>query len=189
MAEEVRRFRAEVHRPVVACLMDVATSGAYLVAAGADAIVAHPTGLTGGLGVIFNHYNLQDAMAQLNVTADPVKSGERVDMGTVTEPLDDESRAMLQAMADAYRDHLQAGVRRLRPDMTDADRKAVADGRVVLASQARDLHLVDRIGYLHDAIAEAEQLRRRPRGRGGVRSTAPAIRRIRSMRSPPARRP
>jgi protease-4 len=156
MAEEVRRFKAEARKPVVACLMDLATSGAYLVAAEADRIVAHPTGLTGGLGVLFNHYNLQDAMAQLNVTADPVKSGPRIDMGTVTAPLDDQTRAMIQQMADAYRDHLQGGIRRRRSAMTDRDRQAVADGRVLLASQALERHLIDRLGYVHDAIAEAE---------------------------------
>ena len=112
MAEELRRFKAETRKPVVACLMDLATSGAYLVAVESDRIVAHPTGLTGGLGVLFNHYNLQDAMAQLNLTADPVKSGTRIDMGTVTAPLDDQTRAMIQQMADAYRDHLQDAVRR-----------------------------------------------------------------------------
>lgn len=157
MADELRRFKAETHKPVVACLMDLATSGAYLVAAEADRIVAHPTGLTGGLGVLFNHYNLQDAMAQLNVTADPVKSGARIDMGTVTAPLDDQTRTMIQQMADAYRNHLQEMVRRRRPAMTDQDRQAVADGRVMLASQALERHLVDRLGYVHEAIAEAEQ--------------------------------
>src|SRR5262249_25197332 len=132
MAEEVRRFKAEARKPVVACLMDLATSGAYLVAPAADRIVAHPTRLTGGLGGLFHHHNLQDAMAQLNVTADPVKSGPRIDMGTVTAPLDDQTRAMIQQMADAYRDHLQDGIRRRRSAMTDRDRQAVADGRVLL---------------------------------------------------------
>ena len=75
MAEELRRFRAETHKPVVACLMDLATAGAYFVAVESDRIVAHPTALTGGLGVVFNHYNLQDAMAQLNLVADPIKAG------------------------------------------------------------------------------------------------------------------
>ena len=106
MAEELRRFRAETHKPVVASLMDLATAGAYFVAIESDAIVAHPTALTGGLGVIFNHYNLEDAMGSLNVSADPVKSGKKIDMGTLTAPLDDDTRAMLQQMADAYRDHL-----------------------------------------------------------------------------------
>ena len=86
MAEELRRFKAETRKPVVACLMDLATSGAYFVAVESDRIVAHPTAMTGGLGAVFNHYNLQDAMAQLNLVADPVKSGARIDMGTRDRP-------------------------------------------------------------------------------------------------------
>jgi protease-4 len=156
MAEELRRFKAETRKPVVACLMDLATAGAYFLAAESDRIVAHPTALTGGLGVVFNHYNLQDAMAQLNLVSDPVKSGAKIDMGTVTAPLDDETRAMLQQMADAYRDHLQRRVQERRAAMTARDQQTVRDGRVVLASQALVLHLVDRLGYVHDAIAEAE---------------------------------
>jgi protease IV len=158
MAEELRRFRAETHKPVVASLMDLATAGAYFVAVESDVIVAHPTALTAGLGVLFNHYNLLDAMAQLNVTSDPVKAGSKIDMGTVTAPLDDEVRNILQKMADAYRDHLQRRVQERRPLMTVGDRKVVEDGRVLLASTAQALHLVDRLGYVHDAIAEAERL-------------------------------
>jgi protease-4 len=156
MAEELRQFRAETHKPVVACLMDVAASGAYFIAVETDCIVAHPTALTGGLGVVFNHFNLQDAMAQLNIVADPVKSGAKIDMGTVTAPMDEESRAMLQKMADAYRDHLQRRVKERRTAMTAMDQKVVQDGRVVIASQALTHHLVDRLGYLHDAIAQTE---------------------------------
>ncbi len=158
MAEELRRFKAETHRPVIACLMDLATSGAYFVAVESDRIVAHPTTLTGGLGVVFNHYNLQDAMAQLNLFADPVKSGVKIDMGTVTGPLDDETRKMLEAMADAYRNHLKRRVKDRRPAMTAHDWQVADDGRVLLASHAIDLHLADRLGYVHDAIAEAEHL-------------------------------
>jgi len=80
MAEELDRFKAATRRPVVACLMDVATSGAYYLALGADRIVAHPTSLTGGIGVVFNHVNLQDAMAQLNVSDDPIKAGTLIDI-------------------------------------------------------------------------------------------------------------
>jgi protease-4 len=157
MAEELRQFRAETKKPVVACLMDVATSGAYFIAVEADCIVAHPTAVTGGLGVVFNHFNLQDAMAQLNIVADPIKSGAKIDMGTVTAPIDDESRAMLQKMADAYRDHLQRRVKERRTGMTAPDQALMHDGRVVIASQALTHHLIDRLGYLHDAIAQAER--------------------------------
>ena len=158
MAEELRRFRVETHKPVVASLMDLATSGAYFIAVESDRIVAHPDGMTGGLGVVFNHFNLQDAMAQLNLVANPVKAGSKIDMGTVTAPLDEETRKLFQQMADAYRDHLQRRVKERRAGMTARDHQAVQDGRVLLASQAQALHLVDRLGYLHDAIAEAEHL-------------------------------
>jgi protease-4 len=158
MAEELRRFRAETRKPLVACLMDVATAGAYYVAVECDVIVAHPTAITGGLGVVFNHYNLQDAMAQLNLIADPIKAGSKIDMGTVTAPLDDENRKMLQQMADAYHDLLKRRIKDRRPLMTVGDQRVVHDGRVLLASTAEALHMVDRLGYVHDAIAQAEAL-------------------------------
>jgi protease IV len=158
MAEELRQFRAETHKPVVACLMEVATSGAYFIAAGSDRIVAHPTAVTGGLGVVFNHFNLQDAMAQLNLVSDPVKSGAKIDMGTITSPLDEETRALLQKMADAFREHLQRRVKEGRAGMTVQDQRTVQDGRVVIAPEALALHLVDRLGYLHDAFALAEEM-------------------------------
>ncbi len=93
MADELRRFRAASGKPTVACLMDVATGGAYYLAVGADRIVALPTSITGGVGAIVNHPNLQDAMAQLNVRMEPIKTGELVDMGSVTAPLPDDVRA------------------------------------------------------------------------------------------------
>jgi protease-4 len=158
MAEELDRFKAATRKPVVACLMDVATSGAFYLALGADRIVAHPTGLTGGIGVVFNHVNLQDAMAQLNVNDDPIKAGAHIDMGSVTKPLEPPTRALLQEMADSFRQRFLDRVTSRRSGMTEADRGTVADGRIVVASHALKLHLVDRLGYIHDAIAEAEHL-------------------------------
>lgn len=158
MAEELDRFKAATRRPVVACLMDVATSGAYYLALGADRIVAHPTSLTGGIGVVFNHVNLQDAMAQLNVSDDPIKAGTLIDMGSVTKPLEPQTRELLQEMADGFRQRFLDRVTRRRPELTDADRRTLADGRVVAASRALKLHLVDRLGYIEDALGEAEHL-------------------------------
>ena len=158
MAEELRRFRAESRRPTVACLMDVAAAGAYYVAIGADRIVAHPTGITGGVGALFNHYNLQDAMAQLNVTYDPIKTGDLVDMGSVAGPLSDASVGLLGTMVDRLQGRFLERLAEHRPMMSAADRETVADGRIVLGDEAVDLHLADRTGYLLDAIAEAKGL-------------------------------
>ena len=158
MAEELERFRVSTRKPVVACLMDVATAGAYYLAVGADWIVAHPTTLTGGVGVVFNHFNLQDAMAQLNVTVETVKSGAQIDMGSVTRPLDPGERAMLQEMADEFQRRFVQRVVGRRPGLSEEARRELADGRVYAAPWALRRKLVDRLGYVHDAIAEATRL-------------------------------
>lgn len=158
LAEELRRFRESAGKPVVACLMDLATSGAYYVAVGGDRIVAHPTTVTGGLGALINHYNLQDASAQFNARSGSVKSGEKVEMGTYTAPLSDGDAELLQEMVDGFRDRFRERVAHRRRWMTPADFDAIADGRVVSAPKALELHMIDRVGYVHEAIAEAEGL-------------------------------
>jgi protease-4 len=158
MAEELRRFREATGKPVVACLMDLATAGAYYVAVGADRVVAHPTTITGGMGALINHYNLQDAAAQLNARAGAVKSGPLVDMGSVAAPLPDDVAKLLQEMVDGFRDRFRDRVAARRPAMTGADRAAIADGRVITASRALNLHMIDRIAYVEDAIDEAGRL-------------------------------
>ena len=158
ISEELRRFRVTTGKPIVACLMDVATGGAYYLAVGADRVMALPTTVTGGVGALVNHANLQDAMAQLNVRVEPIKAGEMIDMGSVTAPLSDETRALFQEMADGFHDRFAQRVAQCRPDMTPADRKAIEDGRIVASSRALQLHMIDSQGYVEDAIAEAESL-------------------------------
>jgi protease-4 len=158
LAEELRRFRKVTGKPVVSCLMDLSTSGAYYLAVGGDRVVAHPTTITGSIGALLNHYNLQDAMAQLNVRSEPIKSAPLVDAGSITDALPDEARKLLGEMVDGFRDRFRNRVAQHRRGMTPADWKALDDGRVVAGPKALELHLVDRIGYVHDAIDEAEAL-------------------------------
>ncbi|MES1213853.1 MAG: S49 family peptidase, partial [Singulisphaera sp.] len=86
MWHDLQEFKARTHLPVVACLMDVGAGGAYYLATAADHVVAHPTTVTGGIGVILNLYNLEDAMGQFNVVGTPIKAGEHVDLGTPIKP-------------------------------------------------------------------------------------------------------
>ncbi|WP_235963525.1 S49 family peptidase [Tautonia rosea] len=157
MAEDLRRFRERSGLPVVCCLMDLGTSGAYYLAVGADRIVAHPTTVTGGIGALINRYNLQDAMAQFNILAEPITSGPLVNMGNVAEPLSDDAARLLQGMADRFAERFGQRVLEHRPNLDDDARDLLADGRVVPADEALTLGLVDRLGYLDDAITEAEQ--------------------------------
>lgn len=157
MGHDLRAFREQTRLPVVACLMDVAAGGAYYLATAADHIVAHPTTVTGGMGVILNLYNLQDTMAYFNVTAVPVKAGQYADLGSPVEPMGEEARAILQGVADEFHARFEAAVRTGRPQH-DPSRKEDFDGRVFTASQALQRRLVDSIGYLDDAVDVAREL-------------------------------
>ena len=167
LAEELRRFRESSGKPVVACLMDLATSGAYYVAVGADRVVAHPTTVTGGVGALINHYNLQDASAQLNARAGAVKSGPLVDMGSVTAPLPDDAAKLLQEMVDGFGDRFRGRITSRRPSMTAADR---ADG-----PRRAGRRCVQGLGFAYDRSdricgrrdRRGWPARRGDRGRGG----------------------
>jgi protease IV len=158
VAEELRRFRQATGKPVVCCLMDLATSGGYYVAVGADRVVAHPTTVTGGIGALINHYNLRDAMAQLNISSEPVKAGPLVDMGSVMAPLPEDVEKLLKEMAESFRKRFRDRVAQARRSMTARDWTEVDDGRIVSGPKAQELHLVDRLGYVHDAIDEAQRI-------------------------------
>ncbi|AMV38767.1 S49 family peptidase [Planctomyces sp. SH-PL62] len=158
LAEELRRFREATGRPVVVSLMDLATSGAYYVAVGGDRIIAHPTTVTGGMGALINHFNLQDASAQLNARSGAVKAGPKIEMGSYNGPLPDDDVELLQEMVDGFRGRFRERVAHHRKWMTPADFEAIDDGRVVAAEKALKLHMVDRLGYVHDALDEAESL-------------------------------
>ncbi len=159
MWQVLMRFRDETDLPMVACLMDTGTGGAYYLATAADSIWAYPTSVVGGIGVVLNYYNLRDAMQFYNIAAEPVKAGEYIDMGTCVRPLTPEVRQWLQGMADEYHQRFKDVVIRQRPGVR-GDVPTNFDGRVFTASQALDRGLIDRVGSLNDAISAA-------RGRGG----------------------
>lgn len=157
MWRDLMAFKKRTCLPVVGCLMDVAAGGGYYLATACDSIVAHPTTVTGGIGCILNVYNLQDTMAQLNILGVPIKAGPNIDLGSPIKALTEEKRKLLQDMADEFHERFRQVVVQQRPDVGGEDTIAF-DGRVFTAKQAKDLKLVDRIGYLDDAVATARSL-------------------------------
>jgi protease-4 len=165
MWRELQRFREKTKRPVVACLMDLGTSGAYYLATASDLIVAHPTTVTGGIGVVLNLYNLEDTMNAFNIVHQAIKAGANIDVGTVTAELSPEARSILQGIVDEHYQRFRAVVLQHR---TGVDREPTTfDGRVFSASQALKRGLVDRIGYLDDALDAAREMAGQP-GAGAV---------------------
>lgn len=160
MARELQNFRDRTGKPVVACVMDLGAGGGYFLAAHCDSIVAQPTSLVGGVGVILNLYNLNELMAQFNVLNQSIKAGANIDMGTAASALNPEAKKLLQAMADEYHEGFKQVVkarRRLPPQS-----EYLLDGRVLTARQAQEAGFIDQIGYLEDAVAVARGLSHAP---------------------------
>jgi protease-4 len=154
---DLREFKARTKLPVVACMLDVTAGGGYYLATAADVIVAHPTSVTGGIGVILNLYNLREMMGQFNIQPQEVKSGKHIDMGTPVRNLPEDVRKLLEKMAGEYHDRFRQIVVTSRPKV-DAAREETFDGRVFTAREALALRLVDQLGYLDDAVALAREM-------------------------------
>ena len=149
--KELQLFKAVKKVPVVAVMMDVAASGGYYIALGADTIVAHPTTVTGSIGVIMLTVGAEGLMQKLGVTAEAIKSGARKDMGSPFRAMTGEERQIFQSVIDGLQSQFLARLVESRKLPTDTA-KRLADGRVYTAQQALDAKLIDRIGYMDDAL-------------------------------------
>jgi protease-4 len=155
-------FKKRTRLPIIACVMDVGAGGAYYASTAADQIVAHPTSVVGGLGVLLNLYNLEDALGMLSIVGTPVRSGENTDLGSPLRMMSGESREILQGIADEFHDRLILNIQESRAQVDDID-SVVFDGRVFTAYEALDHGLVDQIGYLDDAIEACRSAAESPR--------------------------
>ena len=157
MREELLRFKSRTRRPVVACLLDQATGGAYVLAAAADEVYASPATITGGFGVILNLYNLRDLMAQFNILPQPILAGRHADLATGARALTEEESAMLKAIAEQLHGQMIAAIRQSRPG-TKAAEESTFDGRIFTTEQARKRGLLDGSTDLPGAIERAAAL-------------------------------
>jgi protease-4 len=153
---ELDAFRAATGVPIVASMMDVAASGGYYIALAADTIIAHPTTVTGSIGVIMISLNAEGLMQKVGLATNTIKSGERKDMGSPFRPLTPEERAIFQSVIDDLQRQFVAKVV-ARRKLTPATAATLADGRIYTAEQALGHRLIDRIGYVADAIDTARQ--------------------------------
>jgi protease-4 len=149
---EILRFKRERSLPVVAELMGIAASGGYYVAMAADTLVAHPTTVTGSIGVLFAGVNLSGLMAKFGVADQTLTSGPFKDAGTPLRPMRPDERAQLQSVIDDMYQRFLEVVRQGRPRLSAEDVARLADGRIYSAPQALANGLVDRVGDIEDAV-------------------------------------
>ena len=154
---EIRTFKERKKIPVVASIMDVGASGGYYVAMAADTVVAHPSSVTGSLGVIMLTLNAQGLMEKIGLEARAVVSGPRKDMGSPFRAMTEEERTIFQGLIDAFYQRFLGVIKDGRPNLSAETIRKLADGRVYSGEQAKALGLIDGVGYLDDAISAAKQ--------------------------------
>lgn len=149
---EIRRFKARTQLPVVAQLMGTATSGAYYAAMGADQIYAHPTTVTGSIGVIFAGVNIAGFMEKFGLADQTVTTGPYKDTGSPFRRMTTEDRALVQGVIDDLYKRFVMVVASGRPQLPSGRIAELADGRIYSAPQALAHGLIDGIADLPSTI-------------------------------------
>ncbi|MEM5787218.1 MAG: signal peptide peptidase SppA [Syntrophobacteraceae bacterium] len=154
---EITRYKECSGSKIVAMMMAVAASGGYYVALPADLIMAHPTTITGSIGVVSLRPNITGLMSKIGFDVEVERSGKNKDMGSPFRQSTSEERRMLQDVIEQMAERfltLAANHRHLK----DETRVQISSGRIFLADEALSLGLIDGIGYLDDAIRETSKL-------------------------------
>jgi protease IV len=149
---------AKKEKPVVVSFGDVAASGGYYISCAADSIFALPTTITGSIGVFGIIPNMQTFFKnKLGITFDGVKTGPYADAMTITRPMNENEKKMIQSEIDMIYSQFKQRVSDGRKiDVVYVD--SIAQGRVWTGARAKDIGLIDRFGGIDDAVKCAARM-------------------------------
>ncbi|MCI0360300.1 MAG: signal peptide peptidase SppA [Planctomycetaceae bacterium] len=158
------KLRNEKGIPLVVSMGSIAASGGYYVSMAVgdqeNVIYAEPTTTTGSIGVIIPHYDLSGLLAEYKVKDDSIATHERKQMLAMTRPIPDEHREIIKKHLDAMFTRFKSIIKEGRPKFA-ADGAALdqlATGEVFTTDQAIENGLVDKVGFVEDAIDRALEL-------------------------------
>jgi protease-4 len=154
--QELKRFKKKNGIKTVACMMDLATSGGYMAAVACDKILAHPTSVTGSIGVIALKINASGLLEKIGVENETMKAGEKKDFVSPLRGMTQEEREIIQKVLDELHQQFMERVAAGRKELNLEQVKALSDGRIFTAHQALEHKLIDRVGYLEDALELAK---------------------------------
>jgi len=166
MASEIMRRELALlaeRKPVVVSFGDVAASGGYWVAQVPKTILyADPGTITGSIGVIVGKFSIDGLLAKWGITHATLKDGEHADMDSQLRAYTPEEEARLRQSGEFYYGKFVNLVAAHR-GLSEGRVRELGSGHVYTGAMALGFGLVDRIGGLSEAIAEAK-------ARGGVAS-------------------
>ncbi len=150
---EIKTFKQRRNVKVYAVVMDIAASGGYYIAQAADRIIAHPTSLTGSIGVIALKMNLRGLMDKIGVDFEVVKSGDKKDFLSPFRPLTEDERKVFQETIDSLHQRFVSIIEENRKQLNRDEINGLADGRIYTSQQALKTKLIDQIAYMDEAEA------------------------------------
>ena len=161
MLHHLRKLADETDVPVVVSMGSLAASGGYFVSMCVgdkpDTIFAEPTTWTGSIGVIIPHYNVAELMQKWGIQEDNVASHRLKGMGSIARKMTEEERKIFQELVDEgftkFKDVIKQGRPKFQKDPAALDK--LATGQVYTADQALKAGLVDKIGFIEEAIDRA----------------------------------
>ncbi len=165
MWREIKRLAEK--KPVIVSMGSVAASGGYYIAAAGDRIYAAPLTTTGSIGIFYGKFDMSGLFAKLGIDFDTTKTAPRADAESLTRGFTDDERKELENKVAQFYDTFLTRVadgRKMKKEAVDA----VGQGRVWTGQQAFERGLVDELGGLRQALAEA-------RKRAGLPADAPLV--------------
>lgn len=163
---EILSFKERHPIPIYASIVALGASGGYYVATAADRISAHPTAVTGSIGVLLLRFNLSGLLAKVGVAEESIKSGDKKDiLSPFRESTADEQRIIQEIIDSLHTRFTDIVLARPGNRLSKETLKPLADGRIFTADQALAAQLIDKIGYLEDDIADMKRQLRIPEAR------------------------
>ncbi|MEE9603403.1 MAG: signal peptide peptidase SppA, partial [Thermoguttaceae bacterium] len=162
----LRKLSQDSDIPIVASFGGLAASGGYYIAMAVgdepQTIFAEPTTWTGSIGVVIPHYDLSDMLGNWGVREDSFVSKPLKNMGSMAKRMTEEEKEVFKGLVDESFQRFKDVIKQGRPDLAEdpdaLDR--VATGQIFTAQQARKNGLVDKIGFIEDAVKQAIKLAR-----------------------------
>lgn len=161
LLHQLQKLRTDRKIPVVVSMGGIAASGGYYVAMSVgdqtDSIFAEPATWTGSIGVVIPHYNFAELFDKWGIKEDSIASHRLKTMGSLAKPMTEEERKIFQSLVDGAFERFKSIIKNGRPKFRKAPEllDKVATGQVFTADQAQQAGLVDKIGFLDDAIDRA----------------------------------
>lgn len=158
-SEEIRRALVDYKKSgkkIVAYMTGTTASGGYWISSLADYIVAHPSTITGSIGVFALSPSFEKIANKYGITTDGVTTNDNTNHTILSKQTENEAKAMQLHIDNTYEifKSYVSEDRKIKMDIVNE----IAQGKIYTGSQAVKNHLVDELGDFNKALADLKNL-------------------------------